>query len=91
MFPRRVLLGSFPTCWRQANVTPFPKDLPSSSVANHRPISITSVLSVVFVFLVSGRLGRFMDHSGVLHSGAYLKDPRTYDALLCMSHTLQSA
>ena len=40
-----VRLGSFPACWRQANVTPIPKGPPSSSVANHRPISITSVLS----------------------------------------------
>ena len=43
-----VCLGSFPACWRQANVTPIPKGPPSSSVANFRPISITSVLSKVF-------------------------------------------
>ena len=43
-----VCLGSFPACWRQANVTPIPKGPPSSSVANHRPIYITSVLSTVF-------------------------------------------
>ena len=30
-----VCLGSFPACWRQANVTPIPKDSPSSSVANY--------------------------------------------------------
>ena len=40
-----VRLGSFPACWRQANVTPIPKGPPSSSIANYRPISITSVLS----------------------------------------------
>ena len=39
-----VRLGSFPACWRQANVTPIPKGPPSSSVANYRSISITSVL-----------------------------------------------
>ena len=38
-----VCLGSFPACWKQANVTPIPKGPPSSSVANYRPISITSV------------------------------------------------
>ena len=32
----------------KANVTPIPKGLLSSSVANYRPISITSVLSNVF-------------------------------------------
>ena len=34
-----VRLGSFPACWRQANVTPIPKGPPSSSIANYRPIS----------------------------------------------------
>ena len=50
-------LGSFPACWRQANVTPIPKGPPSSSVANHRPISITSLLSKVLELLVLVLLG----------------------------------
>ena len=52
VFRRLVRLGSFPACWRQANVTPMPKGPPSSSVANYRPISVTSVLSKVFERLV---------------------------------------
>ena len=43
VFRRLVRLGSFPACWGQANVTPIPKGLPSSSVANYLPLSITSV------------------------------------------------
>ena len=35
VFRRHVRLGSFPACWRQANVTPIPKGPPSSSVANY--------------------------------------------------------
>ena len=54
VFRGLVRLGSFPPCWRQANVTPIPKGPPSySSVANYRPISITSLLSKVFERLVS--------------------------------------
>ena len=34
VFRQLVRLGSFPACWRQANVTPIPKGPPSSSVAN---------------------------------------------------------
>ena len=45
VFRRLVRLGSLTACWRQADVTPMPKGRPSSSVANYRPISITSVLS----------------------------------------------
>ena len=65
----------------------------SSSVANYRPIFITSVLSKVFERLVSVRLGRFMERSGVLPTTqvAYRKGLGTCDALLCVSHALQSA
>ena len=56
VFRRLVRLGSFPASWRQANVTPIPKGPPSSSVANYRPISITSELSNVFERLASVRL-----------------------------------
>ena len=92
-FWRLVRLGSFPPSWRQANVTPIPKGPPSSSVANYRPISITSALFKVFKRLVSARLGRFMERSGVLPTTqfAYRKGLGTCDALLCVSHTLQSA
>ena len=92
MFQRFVHLGSFPACWRQANVTPFPKGPPSSSVANCRPISISSVLSKVFERLVSVPVGQFMERSGVLPTTqfAYREGLGTCDALLCLSHTLQS-
>ena len=88
-----VRLVSFPPCWRQECVTPIPKDPPSSSVANYLPISITSVLSKVFERLVLVHLGRFMERNGVLLTTqfAYRKGLGTCDALLCVSHTLQSA
>ena len=58
VFRRLLRLGSFPACWRQANVASIPKGPSSSSVANYRPISITPVLSKVFERPV--RLGRFI-------------------------------
>ena len=45
VFRRLICLSSFPPCWRHANVAPIPKGPPSSSAANYRPISMTSVLS----------------------------------------------
>ena len=88
-----VRLSSFLACWRQAYVTPISKGPPSSFVANYQPISITSVLSEVFERLVSVRFGQFMEHSGVLPTTqfAYWKGLGTCAALLCVSHTLQSA
>ena len=44
---------------------PILKGPPSSSVAKYHQISIISVLSKVFECLVSVRLKRFMDFSGV--------------------------
>ena len=72
---------------------PIPKGPSSPSVANYRPISITPVLSKVFEGLVAVRLGRFMEHCGVLPTTqfAYRKGFGSCDPLLCVSHTLQSA
>ena len=59
VFRWRFRLGSFPACWRQANVTPISKGPPSSSVANCRPVSKPSVFSKVFERPVSVCHGRF--------------------------------
>ena len=69
------------------------KGRPSSSVANYRLISITSTLSKVFERQVSVRFGRFMACNCVLQTTqfAYRKGLGTCDALLSVSHTLQSA
>ena len=74
-------------------ITPIPKSPMSSFVANYRPVSITSGLYKVFERLVSVLLGQFMKRSGVLPTSqfAYRKVLGTCDALLSVSHTLQSA
>ena len=91
MFRRLVRLCSFPTCWREAHVTPIPKGPPSSSVANYRPISITSVLSQVFERQLPVRLRWFMKRNGVIPTTqfSYRKGLCTCDAFLSVSHTLQ--
>ena len=91
VFRRLFRLGSFPVCWRIANVTPIPKGPPSSSASNYRPI--TPILSKVLERLGSVRLGRFMEGRGVLPTTqfAYRKNLGTCDAFLCAAHTLQNA
>ena len=93
VFLRFIRLGSFPACWRQANLIPIPKSPPSSSIANYRPIAITSVLSKVFERLVSVCLGWLLERSGMLPTTqfAYQKGLGTCDALLFVFHTVQSA
>ena len=84
VFRRLVRLVSYPACTRQANVNTIPKCPQSSSVANDRPISISSVLSNVFERQVSVRLGGSMELSGVLPTTQfyYRKGLGICDALL---------
>ena len=93
VFWRLLRLGSFPVCWRVANVTQIPKGPPSSSVFNYRQLSLTPIMSKVFERLVSVRLGRYMEGEGVLPTTqfAYRKGLGTCDALLCVAHTLHGA
>ena len=93
VFWQILCLGSFPVCWRVANVTPIPNCPPSSSASNYRPISLTPILSKVFERLVLVHLGHFMECRGVLPTTqfTYRKGLGTCHALLCVAHTLQSA
>ena len=56
VFLQHVRLGSFLAFRRQATVTPILNGPPSSSVANYRLITITSVLFKVFECFVSVHL-----------------------------------
>ena len=93
VFRRLLRSGSFPVCWRVANITSIPKGSPSPNVSNYRPISITPILSKVFEHLISTRLSRFLERSCLLSSNqfAYRKNLGTTDVLLTISHKIQSA
>ena len=89
-----LFVWSFLPCWRRANVAPILKSPLSFSVANYRPISITSVLYKVFEHLVSVHLGGICSSFVYFVSTTqfvYRKILGTCDVLLCVSHTLQSA
>ena len=92
----RILLsrGSFPQCWRIANITPIPKgSAPSIHPNDYRPISITPVLSKIFERLLARRLTQFLDINKILpmYQFAYKKGVGTSDALLCICHNLQTS
>ena len=85
--------GTFPDCWKVADVVPVPKGAPSSLVSNYRPISITPVLSKIFERVIALKFGRFLEDHSLLPSCqfAYRKGLGTCDALLTVSHHLQRA
>ena len=94
VFRLLVRQGSFPECWRIANVTALPKgSTPTTSPSEYRPISITPVLSKVFERLLAKRLFGYADHTMVLPDTqfGFRKGLGTCDALLFFSHDLQDA
>ena len=92
----RILIrrGSFPVCWRSANVTPIPKgSSPTINPNDYRPISITPVLSKIFERLLAKRLTRFIDVNKLLppHQFGFRKGLSTSDALLLLTHSVQAS
>ena len=85
--------GSFPACWRTANVTPVPKGAATPNPSNYRPISITPILSKVYEKLLSSRLTNYLERRNWFPPTqfAYRKGLGTCDALLSISHLIQSA
>ena len=65
IFHMVIRLGSFPECWRFANVIAIPKGAPSPDRENYRPISVTSILSNVYEKLVSRKLSSVCEKYGL--------------------------
>ena len=92
----RLLLksGSFPSCWRKANITPIPKGASASTLpSEYRPISITPILSKIFERLLAKRLIQYCDSIGAIPDTqfGFRKGLGTCDALLTLTHDLQSS
>ena len=93
IFRHLVKGGCFPVCWRLADVVPVPKGSPSLNVGYYRPISITSVLSMVFENIVVEKLSHYLEANSLLPPSqlSYRRGLRTCDALLTLSYHLQAA
>ena len=80
-------------CWRSVNVAAVPKGPPSMEKENYRPISITPILSKVFVKSIFHRLSGFCERSGSFPAAqfAYRKGLGCTDALVTISRQLQHA
>ena len=75
------------------NVTAIPKGASSPDRENHRPISITPILSKVYENSVSHKLSSFCEKYCFLPADqfAYWKDLGCTNALLTISHRLQKS
>ena len=58
IFRHLVQGGTFPACWRLADVVPVAMGSPCSHVKDYRTISITLLLSKVFENIFAGVVGK---------------------------------
>ena len=79
--------------WQSANVTVIPKSAPSPDRVNYLPISITPILSNVYVKLVSHNLSIFCEKYDIFPAAqfAYFKGLGCTDVLPAISHHLQKS
>ena len=85
LFNRSIEEGIFPSCIKEARVTPvFKNNGDPQLMNNYRPISVLPFLSKVFERLVHGRMMRFLDQNNILYDGQFGFRPGmgTSDALL---------
>ena len=84
LFNASLKLGQFPQEWKEANVTPVPKNGDNELVTNYRPVSILPVVSKVFESLVHLQLYHYLDSNNLLSSAQFGFRPHhnTQDVLL---------
>ena len=71
LFNASLKLGQFPQEWKEANVTPVPKNGDNELVTNYRPVSILPVASKVFETLIHRQLYHYLDSNNLLSSAQF--------------------
>ena len=66
LFNYSLNLGSFPTPWKEANISPIPKKGDLSLLTNHRPVSLLNAESKVFECLVFKHLFNHIRDNNIL-------------------------
>ena len=79
-----IASGTFPTAWKEANVTPIHKQNSKSDKNNYRPISVLPVFSKIFERHLHNSLSTFLEDNNLLYSlqSAFRKYHSTETALI---------
>ena len=88
LFNKSIRSGIVPTKWKEANVTPIPKGLNTSSVSNYRPISLLSVLSKLLERHMHSLIHRYLMtyHPLAIQQWGFQPHKSTVSALLDATH-----
>ena len=66
LFNASLSQGSFPTEWKEANVTPVPKSGDMQILNNYHPVSVIPVIAKVFEAIVHQQLYDYLEKHGIL-------------------------
>ena len=92
IFNVSIRTGTFPTMWKQGNVTPIPKVVPPASIHNDlRPISLTPTVSKIFESFVGQWILELIADSIDKNQYGGLKGKSTTHALVVLLHSWHQA
>ena len=75
--------GTFPTIWKQSNITPIYKGGPVDDPCNYRPVSVVPVIAKILEKIVSVQLTGYLETNHLFHphQGTYQPGKSTEDIL----------
>ena len=93
LFNKSILQGKFPSCLKNATVTPVYKSGAKSDMGNYRPISGLSFLSKIFESIVKNHLLSYLKRNQVISPAQYgfTEGLSTFDALNSMTQIIQDS
>ncbi|MCG8047724.1 MAG: reverse transcriptase domain-containing protein [Candidatus Thiodiazotropha endolucinida] len=93
LFNHSLRLGIFPSCYKDANVSPVPKKGDQSVVSNYRPISLLNSESKLFEKLIFKHLFNHLQANNVLSSlqSGFIPGDSTVNQLAFLYHTFCEA
>ena len=91
IFNTSIASGTFPTAWKDSNVTPVPKVTPITGMGDLRPISLTAIVSKVLEDFVVEWLIEDVEHIIDPSQFGCLKGTSTTYCLLDMMHNWLSS
>ena len=87
IFKHSFVVGSLPSYWKTAIVSPLLKKKPSSSIINYRPISLTSSICKVFELILKNALTTHFVKNSLLNPDQYGFQKRKSTLLQLLSST----
>ena len=92
LFNQSIIHGTFPNCFKHANIIPIYKKGPKDDVNNYRPISLLNTFSKIFEKLMKINLTKYLDSKAIINPQqfGFRQGMNTFDALSKFSDEIYS-